>query len=298
MLWRPTTRVDLPRPAGAYAPQLWGDYAYRRFCTPNLSRHRSPDHDILVKRARFHLRQALPLRVPTSRGSLQAYVLEPDGPPVGSVLFVHGWTGEAAFMTVFAEQFRRRGFRSVLFDLPAHGKSSGRRTSLIACAHAVREVAEALGPMQFAVAHSLGGLATLLAGGGGTPMPRAYPFQGYVLIALPNRFSEVTEAFSQELGLSPAARQVYQRHLERIAHRKIADLTGAKLLAETGRSVLLLHARDDAEVPFRNAQEIAASSRRARLQPFDDLGHRKILYAPPVVRAALSYVVRQCEPRR
>jgi pimeloyl-ACP methyl ester carboxylesterase len=298
MFWRPAIGVDPPRPAGAYAPQRWGDYAYRRFCTPHLSRHRSPDHDILVKRARFHLRRAVSLRVPTSRGHLQAHVLEPDGSPVGGVLFVHGWTGEAAFMTAFAEQFRRRGFRSVLFDLPAHGKSSGRRTSLIACAHAVREVAEALGPVQFAVAHSLGGLATLLAGGGGTPMPRAYPFQAYVLVAVPNRFAEVTETFSRELDLSPAARQVYERHVERVAYRRIADFTAAKLLAETGRNALILHARDDREVSFRNAEEIAASSMSVELQPFDDLGHRKVLYAPPVVRAALTYLERQAEAQR
>ena len=82
------------------------------------------------------------------------------------MLLVHGWTGEAAFMSAFAEQFRRRGLRAVLFDLPAHGRSAGARTTLISCAHAVREVAEALGPIQYVVAHSLGGLAALLAGGG------------------------------------------------------------------------------------------------------------------------------------
>jgi pimeloyl-ACP methyl ester carboxylesterase len=272
---------------------LWGDFALRRFCTPHLSRHRSPDHDLLVERARFHLRHATPVRLETSKGSLQAYVYEPDGPQIASVLFVHGWTGEAAFMTAFAEQFRRRGFRAVLFDLPAHGKSVGEHTNLIACAHAVREAAEALGPIQFAVGHSLGALAALLAGGGKAPMPCAYPFLDYVLIAVPNRFSEVTEDFGRELDLSPAAQRVYERHLERIAHRKIAEFTGARLLAETGRGALLLHSHDDADVPFRTSEEIAASCTLARLQLFDDLGHRKILYAPPVVRAAAAYLMRK-----
>ena len=31
MFWRPAIGIDLRRPADAYAPQLWGDYAYRRF---------------------------------------------------------------------------------------------------------------------------------------------------------------------------------------------------------------------------------------------------------------------------
>jgi pimeloyl-ACP methyl ester carboxylesterase len=293
MLRRHANAETRPPSAGPHTPQLWGDFAFRRFCTPHLSRHRSRDHDVLVERARFHLRGASPLRVATHQGELQAYVFEPEGQKAAaSVLCVHGWSGEAAFMTPFAEHFRKRGLRTVLFDLPAHGRSTGAQTSLIACAHAVRDVAEALGPVHFAVAHSLGGLAALVAGGGAPPMPRAFPFAAYVLVAVPNRFGEVTNRFSRELGLSPAARRVYERHLERLAQRKIAEFTGARLLSETGRPALLLHARDDAEVPFGNAEEIAARCDTARLEAFEDLGHRKILYAPPVVRAATSYLLR------
>jgi pimeloyl-ACP methyl ester carboxylesterase len=293
MLQRHQVLDDLPPNVGPHAPQAWGDFAYQRFCTPSLSRHRSPDHDQLVARARFHLRHAEELRIPTSTGDLQAYVFEPDGPAIASVLLVHGWTGEAAFMSAFAEQFRRRGFRAVLFDLPAHGRSSGLHTTLISCAHAVREIAEALGPIQYAVGHSLGGHAVLLAGTGSAPMPHAYPFQDFVLVAVPNRFSQVTDSFSEELGLSPAARRAYERRLERIANRRIADFTGEKLLAETGRPALLLHSRDDADVAFRDAEEIVAGCQGAELQALDDLGHRKILYAPPVIRAATAYLLRQ-----
>ena len=295
MFRRPLAYFDQPiRSPGPHAPQLWGDFAYQRFCTPHLSKHRSPDHDLLVKRARFHLRRAASVRVATRHGDIQAYVFEPDGPQVAAtVLFVHGWTGEAAFMTAFAEQFRKRGFRAVLFDLPAHGKSSGAHTSLIACAHAVRQVAEALGPVHFVVAHSLGGQAALLAGGGGAPMPHAYPFQGFVLVAMPNRMSEVTRKFGEDLGLSHAAQRAYERRLERIAYRRIADFTGANLLAATGAPALLLHARDDADVPFADAEEIAAACPTAGLHACDGFGHRKILYAPPIVRTATAYLVQQ-----
>jgi pimeloyl-ACP methyl ester carboxylesterase len=284
------------RPLISSDPQLAGELAFEQFCTPRLSRHRSRDHDVLVERARFHLRNATSKRIPTSEGELQAYVFEPEGSVSrATVLFVHGWTGEASFMTAFAEQFRKRGFRAVLFDLPAHGKSAGDRTSLIACAHAVRQAAEALGPVHFVVAHSLGGLAALLAGGGGRPMPRAYPFLAFVLVATPNRFSSVTDKFGEELALSPAAQRVYEQRLEGIAQRRIADFTGANLLTTTGRPALIMHAHDDDDVAFAHAQEIVAACPSARLQSFDDLGHRRILYAPPVVRAAMSYLAAQRE---
>jgi pimeloyl-ACP methyl ester carboxylesterase len=209
----------------------------------------------LIERSRFHLRDAQALK----DGNLRTYVFEPEGPERGaSVLMVHGWTGEASFMSAFAEQFRRCGFRVVLFDFPAHGRSAGRHTNLIACAHAVREIAEVLGPIHFVVAHSLGGLVALLAPGGGPPMPHAYPFRAFVLVSMPNKFADVTRAFGARLRLRPAAQRSYERRLELLAHRSIAEFTGANLLAAMGRPALLLHARDDTEISFANAEQIAA----------------------------------------
>ena len=58
-----------------------------------------------------------------------------------------------------------------------------------------------------------------------------------------------------------------------------------------------MHARNDAEVPFRNSEEIAAAYQDATLHPVDDLGHRKILYAPPVVRATAAFLSAHLPPR-
>lgn len=273
------------------SPARAGDLAYKLFCTPRLSARRSPDHDVLTERARFHLRHASWVRVPTSRGTMQAYVLEPAGTPRGkTVLMAHGWTAESSFMTVFAEPIRRAGFRVVLFDQPAHGKSEGERASLIDCAQALLEVSEALGPVHHIVAHSMGCLAALLVGEGGPSMPRRIDFDRYVLIACPDAFSTVTQEFGAEIGLSAAAQRVYERHLERIAHRTIASFSGSRLLAATGKPALLIHARDDAEVGFSCAEDIAAACPGAKVLAMDGLGHRMILYATPAARAAVAFL--------
>ncbi len=288
----------MPRRFGYNSPVISGAAAFRRFCTPQLSAHRSPDHERLVERARFHLRNAVHQRVMTSVGDLQTYVFEPHSQatkiePKASVLLVHGWTSEASFMCAFAEQLRRRGFRVVLFDLPAHGRSAGTQTSLMECAHAVREVAEALGPIRFVIGHSLGGMAALLAGSDGPPMPHAYPFEAFVLVAMPNRFAGVTARFGSAEGLSPHAFRYFEHRLERLAARRMAAFTGVNLLLETSCPALVLHSEDDPDVPFGDAQEIASACGWAELQSFDGLGHRNILYAPPVVRAATAYLERQ-----
>jgi pimeloyl-ACP methyl ester carboxylesterase len=276
------------------APARAGELAYLRFCMPKLSERRSDDHDVLVERARFHLRNAKWVDVQTTEGNIPAYVFEPGGGSAakGSVLVAHGWTSEASFMAVFAEQLRRAGFRVVLFDQPGHGKSNRERASLIDCSRALLQVAEALGPIRFVVAHSMGCLASLLAGEGARPMPRPYPFERYVLASGPNQFATVTKEYGETLGLEPSAQRHYERLLERIAHRRIVDFTAARLLAATGRPALVIHARDDHEVAFRNAEEIAAACPKVELMAFDGLGHRNILFAPPVIRAAVAYLTR------
>jgi pimeloyl-ACP methyl ester carboxylesterase len=278
---------------GHLPPALAGDLAYQRFCLPKFSKRRTVDHEAMTERARFHLRNATWVRVPTTEGEIQAYVFEPDGAPTrGGVLIAHGWTSEASFMAVFAEQLRRAGFRVVAFDQPGHGKSEQERASLIDCARAGLEVAEALGPFRFALTHSLGGLALLLIGEGAPPIARSYPFERYVLVSSPNRFSSIVDEFAQDLGLRPEAARVFDRHIERIAHRPIETFTAANLLRAIGRPALVMHSRDDKEVAFQNAGEIVAAWPEAELMAFDGLGHRNILFASPVIRAAISYLTR------
>jgi pimeloyl-ACP methyl ester carboxylesterase len=195
-------------------------------------------------------------------------------------------------MAAFADYMCRRNMRCVLLDLPAHGQSAGRQTNLMDCAHAVREAAKAMGPIRFAIAHSIGGLAALVAGEGGHPMPGPYPFEAYVLLGMPDRFADVTRRFGDEQALSPAGLQAFERRLERLAQRRIADFTGSNLLAATNRPTLLLHAHDDQEVPFQDAERLKAAAPSVELEAVDGLGHCMLLYAPPVVRAAAAFLQR------
>jgi pimeloyl-ACP methyl ester carboxylesterase len=286
------TSLNLPRHVHA-APALAGDLAFEHFCTPLLSDKRALDFSRLTRRSRFYLRHAHWRRVQTPHGSLQTYIFEPDRePPRGAVLLVHGWTSEASFMTAFVEPVRRAGFRVVGFDLPAHGYSDGRCTNLAACSRAMHWLADALGPIHGVVAHSMGGLVSLLVAEGGPPMPKPLSFGRMVLLACPNRLSDITRDFGAKLGLTHAAQRAYEKRIERVGHRSVAGFSAAALLQQVKRPVLLIHSRDDADVPFSDAEQIAQETPGVELMAFDGLGHRKLLYAPPVTRAAASYIVQ------
>jgi pimeloyl-ACP methyl ester carboxylesterase len=280
--------VRTPRALTDLPAAVAGDTAFRIFCTPALSRHRTDDHHRLVQRARFHLRHARWERVATPVGEVQAYVYEPDGICFGTVMVVHGWTSEAAFMTAFVEPLRRSGFRVVAFDFPAHGLSPGRRTNLAECAGAMLGVADHYGPVDAVVAHSFGGFVSLLVAEGGLPLSHAHKIGRFVLLACPNRLAAVTADFGSELGLDRKAQRIYERHLERVGHRPVASFSAVELLHATGVRALVVHGDQDREVPFRNAEEIDAACANAHLMTFPGMGHRTILYAPPVFRAVMN----------
>jgi pimeloyl-ACP methyl ester carboxylesterase len=266
-----------------------GARAFNQFCTPALSRHRTPDHEQLVMRARYHLRSAEIRRVVTPVGEVQIYVFAPSTEEKAAVLLVHGWTGEAAFMGAFAERLRRAGYRAILMDMPAHGRSEGTTTTLFDCCRAILDVAATIAPVRFALGHSIGAMALLTVGEGHHPLPRSYPFDAYVLVSMPDAFADVTRTFGDELSLTPAALREFERRLEELAGRRISEFSGTALLAATQRPALLLHARDDDEVPFACAERMSSSTPKAGLRTFDGLGHRAILYAPPVMRCAVQF---------
>jgi pimeloyl-ACP methyl ester carboxylesterase len=266
-----------------------GEKAFIEFCTPALSRRRAADHEQLVERARYHLRSAEPCRIATSVGVVQTYVFSPELKEKATVLLIHGWTGEAAFMGAFAERLRRAGYRTVLMDMPAHGKSEGSTATLFDCSRAILEVVETIAPVRFALGHSIGAMALLTVGEGRRPLPRSYPFEAYVLVSMPDAFADVTRNFGNELSLSPDALRAFEQRLETLAGRRISDFSGTALLAATQRPSLLLHARDDDEVSFECAEHMSRSVPNTRLQAFDGGGHRAILYAPPAMRAAVQF---------
>jgi pimeloyl-ACP methyl ester carboxylesterase len=269
-----------------------GDIAFQIFCTPELSHHRAPDHGQLITRARFHLRHARWERVATRIGAVQCYVFEPEGEARGTVLLVHGWTSEGAFMTAFAEPLRRSGLRVVAFDFPAHGHSPGRRTNLADCARSMLDVADNYGPIYAVVAHSFGGFVSLLVAEGGPPIARAHPIERFVLLACPNRLGDVARDFGRQLALNAQAQRAYEHHLERVGHRPVCSFSAVELLQRVDKPALIIHGRDDQEVPFNSGKAIAAACPAARLMPFDGIGHRTILYAPPVVRAVMNELAR------
>jgi hypothetical protein len=301
MLFVHPRRIGVAPIKHAHAPAVDAETAFRLFCEP--ARERPEDYARLAKRARFHLRHASVGEF----GGVRTYVLEPAGAAKGTALLIHGWASEASFMAAFAEALRRMGYRAVLFDMPAHGRSAGERADLGACARAAHRVASAFGPLRGIVGHSLGGLLALwIADGivghslggllalwiaeGGPPLGAAIPAPRIALLASPNRFIDVARDFGAHRGLSGLAQLGFERRLSRAAGRIVERFSAAALIPALESDVLAVHSLDDEKIPFADAEAIAGSSSRVRLLRMGGLGHSKLLYDGGVIRSVASFL--------
>src|SRR5262245_43161631 len=74
---------------------------------------------------------------------IQLYSWGDESRPV--VLVVHGWAGRATQFRKFYVPINAAGFRMVGFDGPAHGRSSGLKTSILEFEEVLRAVFGAVG---------------------------------------------------------------------------------------------------------------------------------------------------------
>ncbi|WP_426491577.1 alpha/beta fold hydrolase [Hymenobacter sp. 102] len=234
------------------------------------------------------LREARPFAVTVSGGQVRAYEWNPTG--ARTVLLVHGWEHRASFWGVAAQALAAAGFRVVALDGPAHGASSGTRTTLPAFAQAVQAVGDTLGELHAVVAHSFGGAATV-----GVPVHFNQATGGQlprlVLLAVPGSTTAVARRFAGLLQLPAAVVQRMDRHVQQQHGRNAESFSliqvGHRFPA--GRA-LLLHDEQDESIPFAEAREIVASWPGLAFQATTGLGHNRIMRDPAVLQQVVAFL--------
>ena len=204
-----------------------------------------------------------------------------DGP---LAMFVHGWGGSTADMLPLAYAFATAGWRSVVFDMPGHGRSPGRESSLVEFMRAMRAVSGAVGTPEVIVGHSFGGAAAVL---GITEL--ALPVRGAVLVAPAPGPAYYVDRFARSIGLPPERTRGMMRHLVERVGRSMESLDAVVAARSATVPTLIFHDPADREVPFEFAERMAAAWRGSRLVPAPLLGHKRILRDPQVIASALDY---------
>jgi len=219
----------------------------------------------------------------TGRHRVASYVWQGGGP---TVVLVHGWNGSSGDLSAFVGPLRDTGRRVVAIDLPAHGRSSGRFSDLPAAAEAVEAVLRREPSIEAVIAHSFGVPATVLAAARGAPLPRA------VLISGPIAVEPYLHRFIQMLGLSDGTRAAILRRLHRkLEETRLPSVDLNTLAPRLGTRALIVHDRNDREVPFLSAQALHRAWAGSTLMATEGLGHRRLLAEASVVDRAVRFAV-------
>lgn len=274
-------KPTLPRAAGTTDPSV--DPAMRQRAVAAAHRFVRPRRASAAPGASGSPTTAPTRSVRLASGDLR-YWIEGEGQ---AVLLVHGWEGHPTDLAPIAAALRGTGQAVAWVELPAHGESGIEWTSVPHAAAAVAQLGAHLGPLRGVIAHSVGGALTALALGQGLRAARA------VLIGSPAEYRDYARAFAHQFGLDRAGAAAMADALREhygIEVGSVSTPAAARGLRDPMPSALVVHSRDDAVVPFRDAEVIAAAWPGAVLKSVDGLGHRRVLADPAVIAAAVGHV--------
>jgi alpha/beta hydrolase family protein len=203
-----------------------------------------------------------------------------------TALLVHGWEGRGSQLAAFVDPLVAAGMSVVAFDAPAHGDSPGTRLYLTDYADAIADVIAAVGPVHATIAHSFGAAALLVAGSrNGVDVPRN------VMIAPNALVDDAVRRFANVVGLDDPERLALERGLAAASGMNLDSLRLDRLALAAGRtnSLLVVHDREDREVPVRHGDRLAAAWPGAELKLTDGLGHRRILRDRAVIEQIVAF---------
>jgi len=264
------------RIGGYLAPGMVGRLIATRMFTP---RRRQPRNSALLAAAQRSL---------VCNGErLQFWSWQKPGAQA-TVLLVHGWEGLADDLVEFVPGLLLRNFNVVVFDAPAHGRSSGTQTDVHRMADAIAavsaEVATLLAPVRVLVAHSVGAAAaTIHLSRGATGIERL------VMIAPGGELASDIDRIAAALSLPRAAQRALVARIEARYGKSVKSCSTRLIASRLRLPVLIMHDRDDRVVPFEEGQALAAVIGHAQFSATSMLGHRSILGDPGVLARVAEF---------
>jgi pimeloyl-ACP methyl ester carboxylesterase len=208
----------------------------------------------------------------------------------GKVLVVHGYRSRTEHMLPIIEALRDNGYHVVAIDMPGHGRSQSRRSHLVNAGEAIDAAWRQFEGFDVFLGHSFGSAAIIsVAAGTIATVPPRRPYK-LVTIASPTRLRTIFDWFATETDMPQAVRAAFEAEVITLSGRPLDDFDAAEGMRHIRSDVLVMHAPDDKEVPFSNAEKLAAGGPHVRLLPIPGYGHRRILSAPPVIEGLLDFL--------
>jgi len=223
------------------------------------------------------------LKIKSINKKIQFYRWKGKGP---KVLLVHGWSGRASNMFCIIERLIEKDYDIYSFDAPAHGNSPSKTTNIpefIAC---INELHLHIKSIDAIIAYSGGAFASIYCS--------CFNNKKLKKLVLISPFNSVYDLFQNFFNLIQLSKKVGDLMIEfysqktgiKIDENLSAEKFGKNLKCET----LIIHDKDDKEIPFEDSQLIAKSIKNVKTFFTKNLGHRRILRDEKVVKEILTFI--------
>ncbi len=264
---------------GPVMPGLIARYAYNLWCKTRRFAKKPIE--------RQWLQQARCIRLKDKKNSIYGYEW---GSGNHTILLIHGWNGRSSQMGAFGLALADLGYCAVAVDLPGHGKTPGSKTNMYDMAMAIEAVAQSYENVRGIITHSFGAFPVAWLLREGLSVDRI------VCIAAPSNMAYLMDKFCEAMHISSLVQEKLRQLVEKKFGREVwndvsADYNMAKLIVPG----LIIHDKDDPDVPCAHAQILANAWSGSQLYLTTGLGHRKILRDPIVIKKAIDYVSRNYE---
>jgi pimeloyl-ACP methyl ester carboxylesterase len=200
------------------------------------------------------------------------------------ILLVHGWSGRGTQLVKFADAFVDKGYATISFDAPAHGKSSGNSTIMTEFIASIIEIDNKFGPFEAAVGHSLGGMALLNA------IKKGLKINRLTIIGSGDKVKDILDDFVSKLELKPEFSSHLQQHFEKKYNEPMENYSAQNAAKTVDIPVLVIHDENDYEVPVETSINIHDNLKNGELLITQHLGHRKILGNPFVIEKTIEFI--------
>ena len=250
-------------------------YLARLFTTP--IKHKVPKRELEMDDNSFHKR----ILIPVINKEIVVYQY---GKSDKKILLVHGWSGRGTQLVKFADAFVDKGYATISFDAPAHGKSSGNSTIMTEFIASILEIDNKFGPFEAAVGHSLGGMALLNA------IKKGLKINRLTIIGSGDKVKDILDDFVSKLELKPEFSSHLQQHFEKKYNEPMENYSAQNAAKTVDIPVLVIHDENDYEVPVETSINIHDNLKNGELLITQHLGHRKILGNPFVIEKTIEFI--------
>jgi pimeloyl-ACP methyl ester carboxylesterase len=200
------------------------------------------------------------------------------------ILLIHGWSGRGTQLFKIADELLKIGYSTISFDAPAHGKSPGRTTIMSEFVATILEIQNQYGPFESAVGHSLGGMSLLNA------VKKGLILKNLVIVGSGDIVQDILDDFIKKLELKKIFSNQLRLFFEKKYGEKMDNYSAYKSAMEITIPVLVIHDKNDKEVPVTASINIHKHLKNGELLLTEELGHQKILGNKEVIEKIVRFI--------